>query len=91
MGEIDLNQIGKQTYKMLRDMKLIPDKDKSDLTLTERENVLNDLQEKLNSMMPKLRQVPSHKYEFLCYLYLSVILYLDNADLNKYIKISVKN
>ena len=33
MGEIDLNQIGKQAYKMLRDMKLIPDKDKSDLTL----------------------------------------------------------
>ena len=61
MGEIDLNQIGKQAYKMLRNINLIPDKDKSDLTLTERENVLNDLQEKLNSMMPKLRQVPSHK------------------------------
>lgn len=89
--DMDLNEIGRQAYKMLKNMKVIPDKDKSELSLKEREELTNKLQDMLNNSVSKLRKDPSHKYEFLSYLYLSVILFLDNADLNKYIKITEKN
>ena len=91
MGNIDLNEIGRKAYSMLRSMKVVPDKDKSELTPAEIEELTNSLQEKLNSSISKLRDDVKHKYEFLSYLYLSVILYLDNMDLNKYITLSVKN
>lgn len=84
---IDVNEIGRNGYKLLRSMKVIPDKSKKDLTLNETEELINTLYEILNSTILKIRTVQSRKYEFLSYLYLSVILYLDNMDLNKYISI----
>ena len=90
MGDLDLNEIGRASYKMLINTGSIPNKDKSELTLIERNNLINDLTNKLKKSVNKLNE-DNHKYEFLSYLYLSTIMYLNNADLNKYIKISTKN
>ena len=38
--DIDANVIGRNAYTLLRANKVIPDKDKKDLTLTERKSVL---------------------------------------------------
>ena len=90
MADIDINEIGRQGYKMLQNMHIIDEKEKKDLTLKEREEIIKNLYEHLNMAITKCGQDRNHKYEFLSYLYLSVILYLDNLDLNKFIKISQK-
>ena len=89
--DIDINQIGRQGYKMLQSMHVIGDKEKKDLTLKEREEIIKNLYEHLNMAIIKCGQDRKHKYEFLSYLYISVILYLDNLDLNKFIKMSTKD
>lgn len=90
--DIDVNEIGRQSYKLLRDSKVIPDKDKTDLTFKERDEIVNLLYDKLETSISKSKiKDNAHKYEFLSYVYLSVILYLDNTDLNKFIKISTKS
>lgn len=88
--DIDINEIGRQGYKMLQSMHVIGDKEKGDLNLKEREEIIKNLYEHLNMSISKCSIDRIHKYEFLSYLYLSVILYLDNLDLNKFIKISTK-
>ena len=91
MVDIDINEIGRYAYKTLQNLNVIPNKDKMDLSLKERENIVNLLYDKLSISIEKSKIVDKeHKYEFLSYLYISVILYLNNTDLNKYIKISVK-
>ena len=91
MADIDINQIGRQGYKMLQSMHIIGDKDKKDLTLKEREELIKNLYEHLNMSIVKCGQDRNQKYEFLSFLCITVILYLDNLDLNKFIKISVKD
>ena len=84
----DLNEIGRYAYKMLQDMNIIPKKEKSELTLKEREKIVDKLKEKL---IFACRNWPSQKYEFMSYIYVCVSLYLDNIDLNKYLSIKLKN
>lgn len=87
--DFDLNEVGRHGYKMLQQMHIIGEKDKQDLTLKEREEVINNLYEHLKFIL-KCRQTPSHKHDFLSYLIICVICFLNNTDLNKYIKISEK-
>ena len=46
--DFDLNEVGRQGYKMLQQMHIIGEKDKQDLTLKEREEVINNLYDHLN-------------------------------------------
>ena len=88
--DFDLNEVGRYGYKLLQQMHIIGEKDKQDLTLKEREEVIKNLYDHLNISILKCREIPSHKYEFLSYLIICVICFLNNTDLNKYIKISEK-
>jgi len=88
---IDLNEVGRFGYNLLRKNKVILDKDKKDLSLNEREEIINNLYKSLYGALDKSKEDTNHKYEFMAYLYLSVILYINNADLNKYIKMSPTN
>lgn len=89
--DFDLNEVGRQGYKMLQQMHIIGEKDKQDLTLKEREEVINNLYNHLNMSILKCRETLSHKHEFLSYLIICVICFLDNTDLNKYVKVTEKN
>jgi len=88
-NNIDLNEIGRQSYKLLCKEGGLPNKEKSEMTLEERVNLVNHLTKMLKDSIEKIKK-DRNKYEFLSYLYMSVILYLDDLDLNKYLKISVK-
>lgn len=87
--DIDANEFGRSGYKFLRENKVIPDKDKKDLTFKEVEDIVGKLQ---NMIMNAINdhQKDKNKYNFLSYLYISVICYLENTDLNKYVKMSKK-
>ena len=87
---IDLNNIGRHSYSELRKNKTIPDKDKGDLTLTERKNIVNTLHKCIQESINKY-DTDMHKYGFMIFFYASVLNYIDNTDLNKYISFSVKN
>mgnify|MGYP007056157776 CR=1 FL=1 len=90
MNTIDLNEIGKHCYSQLRLSKTIPDKDKSELTLTERKNIINTLQKSILESIKKY-DTDIHKYGFMMMFYVSILNYIDNTDLNKYLVLSVKN
>jgi len=88
--DIDLNVIGKSGYNELRKTNLVPDKDKKDLTLTERKSILDNLNKLQHNLLEKHEDYSKDKYNFLMFLYASIICYIDNTDLNKFIKISQK-
>ena len=91
--DIDANIIGRNGYNFLRQTKVIADKDKSELTLTERDELLKKLLGMSADVLMNLHT--SGKYDdrnvFLSVLYSSIIAYINNTDLNKYIKISHNN
>ncbi len=86
---IDLNEIGKHSYNELRKNKTIPDKDKSELTLTERKSIINTLHKSIIESIKKYDE-DIHKYGFMIFFYSSILNYLDNTDLNKYLSLSIK-
>ena len=82
---IDLNEIGRCGYKMLRNGGVIPDKDKKDLTFDERSEIISKLQHHIS----KAYTIPDKdKSNFKSFLYSAVLCYVDNTDLNKYLKMS---
>lgn len=87
---IDLNNIGRHSYSELRKNKTIVDKDKSDLTLTERKKIVDILRMRIQECINKY-ETDIHKYGFMIFFYTSVLNYIDNTDLNKYISFSLKN
>ncbi len=87
---LDLNELGRYSYNELRKSKSIPDKDKMDLTLTERESIVNTLHKSLLESI-KNYDKDIHKYGFMIFFYASILNYIDNTDLNKYITFSIKN
>ena len=86
---IDLNDLGRNCYNELRKSKAIPDKDKSELTLTERKEIINTLHKSILESI-KNYDTDIHKYGFMIFFYSSILNYIDNTDLNKYISFSIK-
>lgn len=86
---VDLNEIGRNSYNELRRNKTIPDKDKLDLTLSERKNIINTLHKCILESIKKY-DTDIHKYGFMIFFYSSVLSYIDNTDLNKYISLKIK-
>lgn len=87
---IDLNEIGRHSYNELRKNDTIPDKDKLDLTLKERKSIVNTLHKCILESIKKY-DTDIHKYGFMIFFYSSILAYIDNIDLNKYISFSLKN
>lgn len=85
---IDLNVIGRYSYNELRKQKAVPDKDKMELTLNERKEIVNTLHKSIAECVKKY-DTDIHKYGFMIFFYSSVLNYIDNTDLNKYISISL--
>lgn len=88
--KLNLNNIGQYAYNELRKNKVIPDKDKMDLTLTERKDIINTLHKCILQCV-KNYDTDIHKSGFMLFFYSSVINYVDNTDLNKYISLSLKS
>lgn len=87
--DIDANEIGRRGYEFLCNSGLIPDVSKKDLTIKQREKVveiIKNVQKKLFTNDEENKD----KTNFLMFLYSSVICYIENTDLNKYLKISSK-
>lgn len=87
---IDLNEIGRYSYNELRKSKSIPDKDKMDLTLSERKSIVDTLQK---CILEKIKTYSDdiHKSGFMIFFYASVLNYIDNTNLNNYISFSLKS
>jgi len=96
--DIDINEIGRNGYKLLQSNGVVPEKEVKELSIKERK----ELVAKIESMCADVlyRKVTEknenrfeniHKYNFLIFLYSSIITYLENTDLNKFINIKPKN
>ena len=96
--DIDINEIGRNGYKLLQSNGVIPNKESIELSISERKEVVA----KIESMCADVlyRKVTEkneskfeniHKYNFFIFLYSSIIAYLDNTNLNKFINIKPKN
>jgi len=90
--DLDMNEFGRAGYNFLRENKAIPDKDKKDLTFEESKKIVDNLRDMLIACVNNPNHdIDKNKYNFMGYLYMSVICYIDNTDLNKYAKISKKS
>ena len=89
-NNIDLNEIGRHGYDEFRKRGVIIDKEKTDLTFKEREEIVNSLQKSILSSMKKYDE-DIHKYSFMIYLYSAIICFVNDTNLNKYLSLSLKN
>ena len=89
-AKLNLNNIGQYAYNELRKSNVIPDKDKKDLTLTERKDIINTLHKCILQCVKRYDD-DIHKSGFMLFFYSSVLNYIDNTDLNKYISLTVNN
>ena len=95
--DIDINEIGRNGYKLLQSSGVIPKKETRDLTSNERvelvakiESMCADILYKKVTEKNENNYENIHKYNFLLFLYSSIISYLDITDLNKFINIKPK-
>ena len=87
---IDLNELGRYGYNLLRKSKVVPDKEKLDLSFEERDKILNTLNKLISDLIIK-KDENKDKTNFLVFLYSSIKCYIDNTDLNKFISLNIKN
>ena len=87
---IDLNELGRYGYNLLRKSKVVPDKEKLDLSFEERDKILNTLNKLISDLIIK-KDENKDKTNFLVFLYSSIKCYVDNTDLNKFIGLNIKN
>lgn len=96
--EIDINEIGRNGYKLLQSTKVITEKDVRELSIKERKELVAKIESMCADVLYKKVTEKNennfeniHKYNFLIFLYSSIISYLENTDLNKFISIKPKN
>lgn len=86
---IDLNELGRYGYNLLRKSKVIPDKDKIELSFEERDKIIYTLNKLISDLLTK-KDENKDKFNFLTFLYSSIKCYVDNTDLNKFIGLNIK-
>ena len=96
--DIDINEIGRNGYKLLQSTGVISEKDTKDLSIKERKEMVAKIESMCADVLYKKVTEKNendfkniHKYNFLLFLYSSIIAYLDTTDLNKFINIKSKN
>lgn len=85
---IDANEIGRTGYKLFRETAMVPDKDKHELSFKEIADTTRCLRNKLKECTKYA--ATSKQNMFNCFIISAVIAYLNNCDLNLFMKIDEK-
>jgi len=90
MKRVDANILGRFGYDLLRKQNVIKDKDKNDLSFQEIKDVLEMLKAIIRKNLNELKDDSklNDKNVFSLVLYSSILAYVNNTDLNKYVNYS---
>lgn len=90
MKRVDANILGRFGYDLLRKQNVIKDKDKNDLSFQEIKDVIEMLKAIIRKNLNELKDDSklNDKNVFSLVLYSSILAYVNNTDLNKYVNYS---
>jgi len=90
MMRIDSNTLGRYGYSFLKQKEIIPNKEKKDLTFKEINNIKNTLVDLIKKNLDEVgtAQNPEDRNLFSLVFYSSILAYVNNTDLNKFITLS---
>jgi hypothetical protein len=90
MMRIDSNTLGRYGYAFLKQRDIIPNKEKTELSFKEIDNIKNTLVDLIKKNLEEVdnTKTPTDKNIFSLVFYTSILAYVNNTDLNKFITLS---